>query len=611
MQPLRGLVVAVALDRDRELGAELLGRAEQARAGELHDRPQVGQPVLDRRAGQRDPGLGGQGAHRLGLAGGRVLDVLRLVADHPGPPNLAELLLVPGGQRVGGDHQVRGVQRRRAPRRVAGPRRDARAPSGPGVNRSASRCQFPTSDIGHTSSVGRGYRHPLLAREQGQRLERFYPIPCRLRGRRLGRDRRGRTARPGRVLGRGGVRRGTRPGWGPVRGAGRPGRRAGHRASRRRPRADDRQVVVGAAQAASRASAAVMVPVRLALEELQRGLQVPVVEFHPLAAQPDQGNLEPGQLLAVPPDPASRRRSPGRSGSRPGPQPELRLGGRPPLPGVLLARAVILSPAAPCATQSGSSTPNPAPDSSGPVCLRNLNAPSVSRVTPSGAGLRSALVKLGEQPSRGAKPGQQVLLRVPDPGGRPAARRGARPDVRRGQQQAGVVGRLQRELDRPRRRPPPVALWFREPARFPARSGGSRCGPGRPVAAPRRASGPGAGARAPPPRPRPPASPPEPGRRRRPAQRPSARPPAPGPAAPRRGREQRQKLGSRPSRARTAASASASRASVRIRAEGSRARMRRGTAEASPRPDPGHAARPRPPVPDAIGPHNCRLRWRP
>ena len=50
-----------------------------------------------------------------------------------------------------------------------------------------------------------------------------------------------------------------------------------------------------------------------------------------------------------------------------------------------------------------------------------------------------------------AEPGQQFFLRVPDPGHGPAARARAGPDIGRGQQQARVLGRLQREFDSPGR----------------------------------------------------------------------------------------------------------------------------------------------------------------
>jgi len=68
-----------------------------SRAGELHDRPQFAQVVLDRGAGQREPGPGGQAAHRAGLPGARVLDVLRFVADHPLPRHRGQRLAIPGG----------------------------------------------------------------------------------------------------------------------------------------------------------------------------------------------------------------------------------------------------------------------------------------------------------------------------------------------------------------------------------------------------------------------------------------------------------------------------------------------------------------------------------
>jgi hypothetical protein len=44
-QPLRRLGEAVALDRDRVPGPELLAGSQYARVEEVHDRPQLGQPV--------------------------------------------------------------------------------------------------------------------------------------------------------------------------------------------------------------------------------------------------------------------------------------------------------------------------------------------------------------------------------------------------------------------------------------------------------------------------------------------------------------------------------------------------------------------------------------
>src|SRR5487761_1745243 len=63
---------------------------------------------------------------------------------------------------------------------------------------------------------------------------------------------------------------------------------------------------------------------------------------------------------------------------------------------------VSLRPSLDLRTQSGSSTPNPAPDSSGAACRRKPNAPSVSRVTSAGVAPRSASSSSGN--SRAARP---------------------------------------------------------------------------------------------------------------------------------------------------------------------------------------------------------------
>ena len=57
---------------------------------------------------------------------------------------------------------------------------------------------------------------------------------------------------------------------------------------------------------------------------------------------------------------------------------------------MLTDRVVSFSPSRALRTQSGSSTPNPAPESSGPVSFRKRNAPGVSRSTAVGADSRSA-----------------------------------------------------------------------------------------------------------------------------------------------------------------------------------------------------------------------------
>ena len=78
---------------------ELLGAAQQAGVAEAHDRPQLAQAVLHRRAGQRQPEVALQRQRRLGAARGGVLDGLRFV-EHHGVP-------VRRGQDVGVDLQQR------------------------------------------------------------------------------------------------------------------------------------------------------------------------------------------------------------------------------------------------------------------------------------------------------------------------------------------------------------------------------------------------------------------------------------------------------------------------------------------------------------------------
>ena len=59
--------------------------AEQAGVAEAHDRPQFGQAVFDRRAGEREAEVRVQLEHRLRALGGGVLDGLGLVGDHGVP----------------------------------------------------------------------------------------------------------------------------------------------------------------------------------------------------------------------------------------------------------------------------------------------------------------------------------------------------------------------------------------------------------------------------------------------------------------------------------------------------------------------------------------------
>ena len=73
------------------------------------------------------------------------------------------------------------------------------------------------------------------------------------------------------------------------------------------------------------------------------------------------------------------------------------------LPGAAgVERALIRRPRRRCRAQSGSRTPNPAPDSSGPASRTNFHAPAVSRLTAAGAAVRSSASSSGN--SRDARP---------------------------------------------------------------------------------------------------------------------------------------------------------------------------------------------------------------
>ena len=60
--PQRGLALA------GQLGDERRPRADEAGVGEVEDRPQVAETVLDRRAGEGEPAAGGDAAQLLGAS---------------------------------------------------------------------------------------------------------------------------------------------------------------------------------------------------------------------------------------------------------------------------------------------------------------------------------------------------------------------------------------------------------------------------------------------------------------------------------------------------------------------------------------------------------------
>ncbi len=106
-------LVAASFHRLREALLEAGGRAEESRVGELHDGPQIRQPVLDRRASDGDPVAGRQGPHGRRLPGRRVLDGLRLVHHDPVPLDLRQIGRVPRREGVGRDDEVGLADRRR------------------------------------------------------------------------------------------------------------------------------------------------------------------------------------------------------------------------------------------------------------------------------------------------------------------------------------------------------------------------------------------------------------------------------------------------------------------------------------------------------------------
>ena len=105
-EPLERPRVAVRLDRACEAALEPLARAEQAGVDDVHDRPELVEPVLDRRARHRERAARVEPAQRPRPLGGGVLDVLRLVEQQPVPADQRERLDVAGGDVVRGDHDI-------------------------------------------------------------------------------------------------------------------------------------------------------------------------------------------------------------------------------------------------------------------------------------------------------------------------------------------------------------------------------------------------------------------------------------------------------------------------------------------------------------------------
>ena len=286
--------------------------AEHARVEEVQDGPQLGQPVLHRRAGQRDPAAGpGTGAP-------------------PGPSSLALFLMccasssttrshahrgqrvgVAGGGRVGGQHARR---RRRAARPVgpvgavqhAHPQR-RREPGGlalpvaraPTAGRSAASGR--TAACSSSASSCTVLPSPMSSARQA-------PRPSR--------SRKASQEKPRRWYGRSSPAQ-RRPARRAARAA-RPGhRRAGRRASPcRRSRSPAAAAPRAAAAGSCRsASPAVIVPPPRR-RNAQPGGEPLRVQVDPAPAQPDQRHLDPGQVGRARPRSAPGRRAPAPTGSR-------------------------------------------------------------------------------------------------------------------------------------------------------------------------------------------------------------------------------------------------------------------------------------------------------
>ena len=306
-QPGGRFLVGGALDWDRVPLPELLGGPEQAGAGELHDRPQVAEPVLHRGAGERDPGSGRQAADRLSLPGRVVLDVLRLVAHHPRPPDPGELLPVPGRNAVAGDYQIGSGQL--AGELVAAEPVRAVVHVHLQLRGEPGRLPLPVADHGHRAHHQRGGRPSSPARRWGSGLHIVHDQAQRLRG----------LAEP-HIVGEDAAKAETAEEGQPRHPTLLIGAQLAVEAGRRLDRfeaavglageqvaepavgvhLDQRQVVVGSVQVGQQRVRSPHRPGLAALQEPQRRAEVPVVEFHPLAAQPDQRDLEPGQLGQLP-----------------------------------------------------------------------------------------------------------------------------------------------------------------------------------------------------------------------------------------------------------------------------------------------------------------------
>ena len=227
--------------RQRSIGCRVAAlerrcRAEQPRVEEVHDRVQLGQAVLHRRAGQRDPVPGGQRADRARLLGVAGLDVLRFVERDSLPLDLRERLAIAGGQRIRGDHEVGPPCRShelRGPSVAPGRDGPGRAGWARTAPPPAASCRPPTSGRSAESDPGAcevraAHARPAVTPASGASSR----APCRPPGTPRGQGSTETTATPARAADRGGAPPRTRPASGPPRASARRWRSAARSASR-------------------------------------------------------------------------------------------------------------------------------------------------------------------------------------------------------------------------------------------------------------------------------------------------------------------------------------------------------------------------------------------
>ena len=173
-QALEGMGVAPHLDRAREAPLERLARPEQPWVDQLHDRPELPEVVLDRRARERERPVAGNAPQGAVALRPGVLHVLRLVQEQAVPRDRREEVGVAGRDVVGRDDDV--VARRRGEeRRAAEPRRpvvdvDAQAGREPG---DLAPPLLRRRSSGRRRAWGRSRGAPVAPRRARDRLHRL------------------------------------------------------------------------------------------------------------------------------------------------------------------------------------------------------------------------------------------------------------------------------------------------------------------------------------------------------------------------------------------------------------------------------------------------------